>query len=370
MNKKGLFVLPTSEGGGGISSVAKSIAAYFNEKNIDVDFVFLNGVNDSDFQGISEINTKFFLQKQNNKILHRIVVRHLFSQFAKKHGSYDFVLAFGFLPAILATRKFKNVVVTQHSSLYGAFPSYLSNYYLYQIKNSYPKAKAVITVSKEMELQVNDFFKKEIAKTIYNPIDFEGITQQSTGNVELNSEDYFLFVGRLDNNKQPMLIIKAFSDYLLREGQIKKLVLIGSGPLRDAVASEIEELKLRDYVLLLGQIESPYSWMKSASALLLASKFEGFGNVLVESLAVSTPVISFNSPTGPNEIINSGEYRPEKNTSLSFSDNGILVNEFSEADYSDALVAFDKMRQAFRPNADFMIQDSLGKYLDLVINNE
>jgi len=43
--------------------------------------------------------------------------------------------------------------------------------------------------------------------------------------------------------------------------------------------------------------------MKKAKLFVLSSDVEGFGNVIVESLALNTPVVSTNCPSGPNEIL-------------------------------------------------------------------
>jgi glycosyltransferase involved in cell wall biosynthesis len=65
-------------------------------------------------------------------------------------------------------------------------------------------------------------------------------------------------------------------------------------------------MSLQDSVALPGYIANPYSCMARASAVVLSSRWEGLPTVLIESLALGTPVVSTDCPSGPREILQDG----------------------------------------------------------------
>lgn len=86
-----------------------------------------------------------------------------------------------------------------------------------------------------------------------------------------------------------------------------RFVIIGDGPDRESIATQTQEMQLSDNILFMGtmpnrELGKVYS---AADLLLLPSKYEIFGMVVLESMAFGTPVLS--TPTaGPMDIIRSG----------------------------------------------------------------
>lgn len=140
---------------------------------------------------------------------------------------------------------------------------------------------------------------------IPNSIDFESILKSSEET--LNQQDEFIVaVGRLYNEiKQFDKLIEVYAKSNLVRKRIK-LIILGDGPDKNELIKQVEKLNLKENVIFTGFINNPYTYMKHAKFQVLSSKLEGFPLVILESLALGTPVVSFDCETGPSEMIQSG----------------------------------------------------------------
>lgn len=66
------------------------------------------------------------------------------------------------------------------------------------------------------------------------------------------------------------------------------------------------DLNIKEDVILTGYKHNPFSYLARADVFILSSFFEGFGNVIVEAMALGIPVIASDCPAGPAEIIHDG----------------------------------------------------------------
>jgi len=83
---------------------------------------------------------------------------------------------------------------------------------------------------------------------------------------------------------------------------------LGEGDERPKLEALIKERELEEAVALPGFVDNPYKYMKHAAVFVLSSQWEGFGNVLVEAMALGTPVVSTDCPSGPAEILENGKW--------------------------------------------------------------
>ncbi len=115
-----------------------------------------------------------------------------------------------------------------------------------------------------------------------------------------------LGVGRLVRSKNFSLLVEAFA--LVAEKKPARLVLLGEGPLHGQLTAQIRRLNLEHRAAILPVDPNPWPYMKGAGVVVMSSLYEGFGNVLVEAMAVGTPVVSVDCPDGPAEILGQGRW--------------------------------------------------------------
>ena len=98
------------------------------------------------------------------------------------------------------------------------------------------------------------------------------------------------YVGRLARQKRLEDVIWAFQ--LLRQVVDScRLVLIGDGPERDALALLAQKLDCRGQMVFAGHREDAYRLMQGLDAICLASEFEGMSNSLMEAMSLGIPAV-------------------------------------------------------------------------------
>lgn len=113
---------------------------------------------------------------------------------------------------------------------------------------------------------------------------------------------YFLFVGRLEEKKNVLGLVRAFNLFLKETGSSHQLVLVGvPGFGFEKTKEKILDLGLQNRVKILGYARNediPILY-KEATALALPSFYEGFGIPILEAMACGTPVIASKSASIP-----------------------------------------------------------------------
>jgi glycosyltransferase involved in cell wall biosynthesis len=181
------------------------------------------------------------------------------------------------------------------------------------IQWTYPRADAVVAVSEGVRRDLIRYFGIEADKvhTIHNPIIHLRLHEMGCGEIShrwfgLPQVPVIIAVGRLAVEKDYPTLIRAF--YLLRQKRSARLLILGEGSERAGLQALVAELGLGQDVELAGFAANPYAFMRQSAAYALTSTFEGFGNVIVEALALGCRVVCTDCPTGPTEILHGGEF--------------------------------------------------------------
>ena len=208
--------------------------------------------------------------------------------------------------AVALARVKTRVIVSQHNSL--THESQLRNWQLKVTPTMYRlflwAAHGVVAVSEGVGDEVAKIARipREWVKVIYNPVitsDFDKRMNENADHPWLNDDvPFILGVGRLVDQKDFGTLLAAFA-VLVKQRNVR-LIILGEGPLQKQLASEAAQLGITDRVSMPGFVLNPLPFMRKAAAFVLSSRFEGFGNVLVEALACGAPVVSTACRCGPD----------------------------------------------------------------------
>ena len=117
-----------------------------------------------------------------------------------------------------------------------------------------------------------------------------------------------LSVGELSGRKGFDTLIQAFAR--LRARRPCRLMILGNGGARERLLALAAGLGVAEDVALPGFVPEPYAYMAHADLFAFSSVREGLPLVLIEALAVGTPVVSTDCPSGPREVLEGGRYGP------------------------------------------------------------
>lgn len=132
---------------------------------------------------------------------------------------------------------------------------------------------------------------------------------------------YILAIGRLHRQKGFDMLLTSFSKI---DNRNIKLVIIGEGDEELNLKKQAYSLSISERVIFLPNQNNVYKYYSNSSLFVLSSRYEGWPNVLMESMSCGCPVVAFNCNYGPNEIINSEV-------------NGILVEKESVIKLTSAI---------------------------------
>lgn len=223
------------------------------------------------------------------------------------------------ITALLAKRLARvetHVVVSEHNTM--SITSHKSKTLRSRLlplmaKRLYYWADAVVAVSRGVADDLANFLKfpRERIRVIYNPVITPEILEKAKEPLEHpwfkpGEPPVILGVGALTDQKDFPTLIRAFA--LVRKEHPVRLMILGEGEDRPKLEALVRKMGLENDVSLPGFVYNPYKYMKRAAVFVLSSKWEGLPTVLIEALAIGTPVVSTDCPSGPREILENGRH--------------------------------------------------------------
>jgi glycosyltransferase involved in cell wall biosynthesis len=181
----------------------------------------------------------------------------------------------------------------------------------------YRFADLVVTTSKGVadDLIARFGVPPERIRVVHNPVDLVAVVRATEEPIDpvydaLWIHPVVVAAGRLAHAKNYPLLIDAMA--ALRKRVPARLFILGQGELDAELRRQIERSGLGDAVVLCGFQQNPWKYIARADVFAMTSRYEGFGNVLVEAMACGVPVVATSSP-GTREIVSVGS-------------NGLLVD--------------------------------------------
>jgi glycosyltransferase involved in cell wall biosynthesis len=142
---------------------------------------------------------------------------------------------------------------------------------------------------------------------IYNGIDIKTVNDMAEETLNINDDfngHTIVTACRLNAQKDFVTLLRAFKE--VRDKIESRLIIVGDGELREEIIAQSRHLGIERDILITGFQRNPFPFIKRADVFVLSSFFEGFGNVIIEAMALQVPVIASNCPSGPAEIIQNG----------------------------------------------------------------
>ena len=294
--------------GGGAERVCVNIANALSERDWDITLVVLTLKNSA---YLSKLSDKI---KIVNLDVERIIyaIFPLLKLLIKNKNTPFLVYNYHLTAVVLMLRsvfRLKIRIFTRNigtlSIIRKHIPNFRQRLFFALINKFYCHADKIINQCYEMQEDLIRLYPsiENKCNVIHNPVDSEiDKVANSTKNTE--KEKYILCVGRLAKEKAFHYAIKAFSlarPYLNENYYLK---IVGEGNLEKELKLLTKDLKIESCVSFEGFQKEVAPYYLKAKATLLSSIYEGCPNVLIESITLGTPVISFACPSGPSEIIN------------------------------------------------------------------
>ncbi|MDH3628766.1 MAG: glycosyltransferase family 4 protein [Acidobacteriota bacterium] len=169
----------------------------------------------------------------------------------------------------------------------------------------YPLADHVVSISHGIDRSF-DWIPRSRRTVIHNPhVPRPAVDASAPLPEGLTPGRFAVGIGRLTRQKGFDLLLQSFGR--VAEQTDWSLAIVGEGEDRAALERQRDQLGLRDRVVFTGLLADPFGLLRQSGLFVLSSRYEGFGNVILEAMDAGVPVVATDCPSGPAEIIRDGE---------------------------------------------------------------
>jgi len=308
---KKITILISSLSGGGAEGVSVNIANSFAEDGWQVDLVVLHLKNATYLDRVLDKVNLVVLNVNNARYSTFPLMKYI------RNKKPDIIFVFNYelaalLVIIRTITRFKTKIIARNMNTFSkvSIISKEKNLWIrvvvrFLIDKFYSKADHIVNQSHAMREDLISVHPqlKDNSSVIYNPV-AKHIEDYANSN-DLNNikkRDYLLCVGRLEKQKAFHYAIEGFAGIASKFPNLR-LKIVGKGRLEKELRQNAIDFGVGDRVDFEGFQKHMIPYYLYAKATLLTSIYEGYPNVLVESITLKTPVVAFDCPSGPSEII-------------------------------------------------------------------
>ncbi len=331
LNKK-ITLIISSLSGGGAEGICVNMANSFADNGWCVDLVVLNLNNEVYLNRVSNNVNLIILNVDHIRYSAIPLLKYLYKNQIKtvllfNHELTVTLVILRFLFRLNLKIISRNISVMSFKMKQFKQESFWTRYIVSPlIKYFYCKTDHVVNQSHSMRDDLISLFPKlyHNSSVIYNPISIHIENYLNKYDlIKIKKKNYLLCVGRLEKVKGFNFAIEAFSGIVNKYPNLR-LKIVGQGSLESKLKQKAIDCSVEKKVDFEGFQKNIIPFYLYAKATILTSLYEGYPNVLIESIAMNTPVAAFDCPGGTNEIIQDGL-------------NGYLVNNQDVSDLKNKL---------------------------------
>ena len=296
------FLLGSFQGNGGIGRVVSLLANEFcKDEKLEISTIAYSNTNEPLMYKIEDEIHQYVLLDRTVSMKKAIVSHQIIEKLSNviRHEGIDIIIACGalyFPIAVVAAKRTKiKCICWEHSNANNGLDHKFQNLCRY-IGARMGDAVVVLT-KQDYELYRKKFHSKYLYQ-IYNPAS----EKNGTAKIYNGNNKKIISVGRLCYQKNYPLLIQV-AQKVLKDYPEWTWDIYGEGKDRPEIERMIQENNLEKKIFLKGQVVDLYKYYPQYDFLVMTSRYEGFGMVLVEAMQNALPVVAFDVECGPREII-------------------------------------------------------------------